>query len=89
MWHNKIKNVTMQQLIFGNLVPHMEQLHSVLGARIEHGEGLKSVKDPPGVLALCTGAPWFPPLAVTAPTKTVPVVQLPVQEKTQVPIFFE
>ena len=62
----------------------MEQLHSVLGARIEHSDGLKSIKDPPGVLALCTGAPWFPPLAVTAPTKNIPVVAAPPPEKVQV-----
>lgn len=62
----------------------MEQLHSVLGARIEHGDGLKSIKDPPGVLALCSGTPWFPPLAVTAPAKSLPVLQLPVSDKAQV-----
>lgn len=62
----------------------MEQLHSILGARIEHGEGIRAVKDPPGVLALCSGAPWFPPLAITAPAKNVPIVSNPLPDKTQV-----
>lgn len=66
----------------------MEQLHSILGARIEHGEGIKSVKDPPGVLALCSGAPWFPPLAITAPAKNVPVVSYPLPDKTQVALIY-
>ncbi|XP_032451954.1 conserved oligomeric Golgi complex subunit 1 isoform X1 [Nasonia vitripennis] len=80
---NVKKGVQRSLLIFGNLVPHMEQLHSVLGARIEHSDGFKSIKDPPGVLALCSGTPWFPPLAVTAPTKSLPVIQLPVPERPQ------
>lgn len=71
----------MFQLIYGNLVPHLEQLHSVLGARAEHSEAAKPTRDPPGVLAVCTGAPWFPPLAVMAPAKNLPLVPTVVPEK--------
>jgi hypothetical protein len=62
----------------------MEQLHSILGAKVEHSEGSKSVKDPPGILALCTGAPWFPPLTITPPVQTPPTPSPSVPEKTQV-----
>lgn len=62
----------------------MEQLHTILGARSEYNnaEGVKS--DLPSVLALCTGAPWFPPLTVTAPARNLPLVTVPMPEKTQV-----
>ena len=72
--------------MFGNLVPHMEQLLSVLGARTDQSSSnrSKTMKDPPGVLALCTGAPWFPPLAVTAPSKNLPLISVPIPEKMQV-----
>ncbi|XP_011499095.1 PREDICTED: conserved oligomeric Golgi complex subunit 1 [Ceratosolen solmsi marchali] len=80
---NVKKSVQRSLLIFGNLVPHMEQLHSILGARIEHSEGSKSVKDPPGILALCTGAPWFPSLTITAPVQNLPTVAPPLPDKAQ------
>ncbi|XP_014207402.1 conserved oligomeric Golgi complex subunit 1 isoform X2 [Copidosoma floridanum] len=83
---NVKKSVQRTLLIFGSLVPHMEQLHSVLGAKMsEHSEGVKlAVKDPPGVLALCSGSPWFPPLAVTAPIKNPSApLPAPLLEKSQ------
>ncbi|KOC62140.1 Conserved oligomeric Golgi complex subunit 1 [Habropoda laboriosa] len=80
---NVKKSIQRSLLILGNLVPHLEQLHSILGARSEHSntEGVKS--DPPSVLALCTTAPWFPPLTVTAPARNLPLVSVTLQEKTQ------
>ncbi|KAJ8688562.1 hypothetical protein QAD02_024357 [Eretmocerus hayati] len=81
---NVKKAVQRSLLLYGNLVPHMEQLHSVLGARIEHDGSAKSVKDPPGLLALSPNVPWFPQLAITAPAKNVPNVPAPLPEKTQV-----
>ncbi|CAK9808356.1 Conserved oligomeric Golgi complex subunit 1 [Anthophora quadrimaculata] len=83
--HNNVKkSVQRSLLILGNLVPHLEQLHSILGARSEYSnaEGVKS--DLPSVLALCTGAPWFPPLTVTAPVRNLPLVTVTLPtEKTQ------
>ncbi|CAL7937740.1 unnamed protein product [Xylocopa violacea] len=83
--HTNIKkSVQRSLLILGNLVPHLEQLHSILGARSEYSnsEGIKS--DLPSVLALCTGAPWFPPLTVTAPARNLPLVTVTLPlEKTQ------
>lgn len=66
----------------------MEQLHSILGARSEYNntEGVKS--DLSSVLALCTGAPWFPPLTVTAPTRNMPLVTVTLPEKIQVDTVF-
>ena len=80
---NVKKSVQRSLLILGNLVPHLEQLHSILGARSEYAnsEGVKS--DLPSVLALCTGAPWFPPLTVTAPARSLPLVSITLPEKTQ------
>ncbi|XP_076240432.1 conserved oligomeric Golgi complex subunit 1 isoform X1 [Calliopsis andreniformis] len=80
---NVKKSVQRSLLILGNLVPHLEQLHSILGARSEYNnsEGVKS--DLPSVLALCTGAPWFPPLTVTAPARNLPLVNVTLPEKTQ------
>ncbi|CAK9824352.1 Conserved oligomeric Golgi complex subunit 1 [Anthophora retusa] len=83
--HNNVKkSVQRSLLILGNLVPHLEQLHSILGARSEYSnaEGVKS--DLPSVLALCSGAPWFPPLTVTAPVRNLPLVTVTLPtEKTQ------
>ncbi|XP_076678689.1 conserved oligomeric Golgi complex subunit 1 isoform X1 [Andrena cerasifolii] len=80
---NVKKSVQRSLLILGNLVPHLEQLHSILGARSEYtnSEGVKS--DLPSVLALCTGAAWFPPLTVTAPARSLPLVSITLPEKTQ------
>lgn len=77
----------MLQLIFGNLVPQMEQLHSVLGARSESDNGGKLTTDPPGVLAICNGAPWFPPLAVTLPTRNLSLIPIKIPDKMQVSFF--
>ncbi|XP_017889785.1 conserved oligomeric Golgi complex subunit 1 isoform X2 [Ceratina calcarata] len=86
---NVKKSVQRSLLIFGNLVPHLEQLHSILGARSEYTnvEGVKS--DLPSVLALCTGAPWFPPLTVTAPARNLPLVAVTLPEKAQIDRAFE
>ncbi|XP_046432315.1 conserved oligomeric Golgi complex subunit 1 isoform X1 [Neodiprion fabricii] len=75
---NVKKSAQRTQLIFGNLVPHSEQLLSVLGARMNPvaGDGAKGATEAPGVLAVCSGAPWFPPLTVTAPARTVPIVSI-------------
>nr|XP_012153451.1 PREDICTED: conserved oligomeric Golgi complex subunit 1 [Megachile rotundata] len=83
IYTNVKKSVQRSLLILGNLVPHLEQLHSILGSRSEYNnaEGVKS--DLPSVLALCTGAPWFPPLTVTAPTRNLPLVAVTLPEKTQ------
>ncbi|XP_053975491.1 conserved oligomeric Golgi complex subunit 1 isoform X1 [Hylaeus volcanicus] len=80
---NVKKSVQRSLLILGNLVPHLEQLHSILGARSEYNnsDGVKS--DLPSVLALCTGAPWFPPLTVTAPARSLPLVCVTLPEKAQ------
>lgn len=73
------------QLIFGNLVPHLEQLHSILGARSEFSDSGKSIANPPGVLAICSGAPWFPPLAVTVPSRNLPLIPVAIStDKAQV-----
>ncbi|XP_043265758.1 conserved oligomeric Golgi complex subunit 1 isoform X1 [Colletes gigas] len=82
--HTNVKKSAQRSLlILGNLVPHLEQLHSILGARSEYGnsEGVKL--DLPSVLALCTGAPWFPPLTVTAPARNLPLVSVTLPEKAQ------
>ena len=83
IYTNVKKSVQRSLLILGNLVPHLEQLHSILGSRSEYSntEGAKS--DLPSVLALCTGAPWFPPLTVTAPTRNLPLVAITLPEKPQ------
>ncbi|XP_076630006.1 conserved oligomeric Golgi complex subunit 1 isoform X1 [Colletes latitarsis] len=80
---NVKKSAQRSLLILGNLVPHLEQLHSILGARSEYSnsEGVKL--DLPSVLALCTGAPWFPPLTVTAPARNLPLVSVTLPEKVQ------
>lgn len=71
--------------MFGNLVPHLEQLLSVLGARTEiSSEKSKSMLDSPGVLAFCSGAPWFPPLAITAPSRNLSIISVSMPEKSQV-----
>ncbi|XP_063993601.1 conserved oligomeric Golgi complex subunit 1 isoform X2 [Diachasmimorpha longicaudata] len=80
---NVKKSVQRTLLIFGNLVPHMEQLHSVLGARGELVDTGKSMADPPGVLAICTGSPWFPPLAVTVPPRNLPLIPVIIPDKIQ------
>ncbi|XP_011304064.1 conserved oligomeric Golgi complex subunit 1 isoform X1 [Fopius arisanus] len=80
---NVKKSVQRTLLIFGNLVPHLEQLHSVLGARGELVDSGKSISDPPGVLAVCSGAPWFPPLAVTVPSRNLPLIPVAIPDKTQ------
>ncbi|KAG7200581.1 hypothetical protein KM043_001141 [Ampulex compressa] len=51
---NVKKSVQRSLLIFGNLVPHLEQLHSILGARGDYGGAEGGKSDPPSVLALCT-----------------------------------
>ncbi|XP_076630007.1 conserved oligomeric Golgi complex subunit 1 isoform X2 [Colletes latitarsis] len=81
---NVKKSAQRSLLILGNLVPHLEQLHSILGARSEYSnsEGVKL--DLPSVLALCTGAPWFPPLTVTAPARNLPLVSVTLPEKVQI-----
>ncbi|XP_012251073.2 conserved oligomeric Golgi complex subunit 1 [Athalia rosae] len=81
---NVKKSAQRTQLIFGNLVPHSEQLHSVLGVRTAStvGEAGKAATDFPGVLAVCPGAPWFPPLTVTAPSRTVPIIPVALQDKS-------
>lgn len=61
----------------------MEQLHSILGARVDH-DNSKSIMDPPGILATSSGTPWFPPLAVTAPVKGYPTSGMSALEKSQV-----
>ncbi|XP_015110363.1 conserved oligomeric Golgi complex subunit 1 isoform X2 [Diachasma alloeum] len=81
---NVKKSVQRTLLIFGNLVPHLEQLHSVLGARGELVDTGKSMSDPPGVLAVCTGSPWFPPLAVTVPPRNLPLIPVAIPDKTQI-----
>ncbi|XP_076174004.1 conserved oligomeric Golgi complex subunit 1 isoform X2 [Ptiloglossa arizonensis] len=81
---NVKKSIQRSLLILGNLVPHLEQLHSILGTRNEHNnaEGVKS--DLPSVLALCNGAPWFPPLTVTTPARNLPLMPVTLPEKTQI-----
>ncbi|EFN69858.1 Conserved oligomeric Golgi complex subunit 1 [Camponotus floridanus] len=76
------KSVQRSLLIFGNLVSHLEQLHSILGARNEHvnSDGKNEL---PAILAVCTGAPWFPPLTVTAPTRNLPVISVTMPDKAQ------
>jgi len=65
-------------------VSHLEQLHSTLGARNEHANSDGGKTEPPAVLAVCTGAPWFPPLTVTAPTRNLPILPVPMPDKIQV-----
>ncbi|XP_020287464.1 conserved oligomeric Golgi complex subunit 1 isoform X2 [Pseudomyrmex gracilis] len=84
---NVKKSVQRSLLIFGNLIPHLEQLHSILGARNEHASNDSAKIEPPAVLAVCTGAPWFPPLTVTAPTRTLPILSVPIPDKTQIVSF--
>ncbi|XP_043526866.1 conserved oligomeric Golgi complex subunit 1 isoform X1 [Frieseomelitta varia] len=80
---NVKKSIQRSLLILGNLVPHLEQLHSVLGARNEYSNAESVKSDLPSVLALCTGAPWFPPLTVTTPARNLPLVAVTLPEKTQ------
>lgn len=75
-------------MIFGNLVSHLEQLHSTLGARNEHASIDGGKNEPPAILAVCTGAPWFPPLTVTAPTRNLPVISVTIPDKAQVCIEY-
>ncbi|XP_011334324.2 conserved oligomeric Golgi complex subunit 1 isoform X1 [Ooceraea biroi] len=77
------KSVQRSLLLFGNLVSHLEQLHSTLGARNEHANSDGGKAEPPAVLAVCTGAPWFPPLTVTAPTRNLPILPVPMPDKAQ------
>ncbi|XP_034935180.1 conserved oligomeric Golgi complex subunit 1 isoform X2 [Chelonus insularis] len=81
---NVKKSVQRSLLIFGNVVPQLEQLYSVLGARSELNDSGKSIADPPGVLAICTGAPWFSPLAVTVPSKNLPLISVTMPDKAQI-----
>ncbi|XP_023288595.1 conserved oligomeric Golgi complex subunit 1 isoform X2 [Orussus abietinus] len=82
---NVKKSVQRSLLIYGTLVPHAEQLHSILGARSEYNvsDSTKPISNPPGVLALCTGAPWLPPLAVTAPARNLPLSSVSIPDKIQ------
>ncbi|XP_011699019.1 PREDICTED: conserved oligomeric Golgi complex subunit 1 isoform X1 [Wasmannia auropunctata] len=80
---NVKKSVQRSLLIFGNLISHLEQLHSILGARNEHASSDNGRTEPPAVLAVCTGASWFPPLTVTAPTRNLPILSMPIPDKTQ------
>lgn len=66
------------------MISHLEQLHSILRARNEHMSNDGGKTEPPAVLAVCTGAPWFPPLTVTAPTRNLPILSVPISDKTQV-----
>ncbi|GAB1869175.1 Conserved oligomeric Golgi complex subunit 1 [Camponotus japonicus] len=77
------KSVQRSLLIFGNLVSHLEQLHSILGARNEHVNSDGGKNELPAILAVCTGAPWFPPLTVTAPTRNLPVISVTMPDKAQ------
>lgn len=70
------------------MVSHLEQLHSILGARNEHMSSDSGKTESPAVLAVCTGAPWFPPLTVTAPTRNLPILSVPIPDKTQVCIKY-
>lgn len=63
---------------------HLEQLHSILGARNEHVNSDGGKNELPAILAVCTGAPWFPPLTVTAPTRNLPVISVTMPDKAQV-----
>lgn len=65
---------------------HLEQLHSTLGARNEYVNSDGGKSEPPAVLAVCTGAPWFPPLTVTAPTRNLPLMSVTMPDKAQVRI---
>ncbi|XP_015184927.1 PREDICTED: conserved oligomeric Golgi complex subunit 1 isoform X2 [Polistes dominula] len=80
---NVKKSVLRSLLLLGNLIPHLEQLHSVLGARSEYNAGEGNKLDSPALLALCTGAPWFPPLAITVPMRNLSLVTT-IQDKTQI-----
>ncbi|XP_011143993.1 conserved oligomeric Golgi complex subunit 1 isoform X2 [Harpegnathos saltator] len=80
---NVRKAVQRSLLIFGNLVSHLEQLHSTLGARNEHANSDGGKAESPTVLAICTGAPWFPPLTVTAPSRNLPLMSATMPDKTQ------
>ncbi|XP_032688873.1 conserved oligomeric Golgi complex subunit 1 isoform X2 [Odontomachus brunneus] len=84
---NVRKSVQRSLLIFGNLVSHLEQLHSTLGARNEHANSDGGKSEPPAVLAVCTGAPWFPPLTVTAPTRNLPLMSVTMPDKAQMSPF--
>ncbi|XP_035727978.1 conserved oligomeric Golgi complex subunit 1-like isoform X2 [Vespa mandarinia] len=81
---NVKKSVLRSLLLLGNLIPHLEQLHSVLGARSEYNAGEGNKLDSPALLALCTGAPWFPPLAITVPMRNLSLVTTTIQDKTQI-----
>ncbi|XP_043678269.1 conserved oligomeric Golgi complex subunit 1 isoform X1 [Vespula pensylvanica] len=80
---NVKKSVLRSLLLLGNLIPHLEQLHSVLGGRSEYNTGEGNKLDSPALLALCTGAPWFPPLAITVPMRNLSLVTTTIQDKTQ------
>jgi len=69
-------------------VSHLEQLHSTLGARNEYANSDSGKTETPAVLAVCTGAPWFPPLTVTAPTRNLPILPVPIPDKIQVCIEY-
>ncbi|XP_014482277.1 PREDICTED: conserved oligomeric Golgi complex subunit 1 isoform X2 [Dinoponera quadriceps] len=85
---NVRKAVQRSLLIYGNLVSHLEQLHSTLGARNEHASSEAGGKsEPPAVLAVCTGAPWFPPLTVTAPARNLPLMSVTMPDKAQISAF--
>ncbi|XP_043486152.1 conserved oligomeric Golgi complex subunit 1 [Polistes fuscatus] len=80
---NVKKSVLRSLLLLGNLIPHLEQLHSFLGARSEYNAGEGNKLDSPALLALCTGAPWFPPLTITVPMRNLSLVTTTIQDKTQ------
>lgn len=80
---NVKKSVLRSLLLLGNLIPHLEQLHSILGARSEYSTSEGNKLDSPALLALCTGAPWFPPLAITVPMRNLSLVTNTIQDKSQ------
>ncbi|KAK2584951.1 hypothetical protein KPH14_002543 [Odynerus spinipes] len=83
--HTNIKKSVLRSLLLlGNLIPHLEQLHSILGARSEYNTSEGNKLDSPALLALCTGAPWFPPLAITVPMRNLALVTTTIQDKSQI-----
>ena len=71
------------QLLYTTLVPHIEQLHSILGARIDHNEGQQSMSDPPSFIALFKDIPHFPLFPVVKPVEEEPPAATPPLEKVR------
>ncbi|KAL7304408.1 hypothetical protein TKK_0003206 [Trichogramma kaykai] len=76
---NVKKAVQRSLMTYGNLVPHMEQLHSILGARIDHSDGHQQQhrqqqnqqqqrSDPPKIIDFVKDVPYFPLLPIAKPT---------------------